>query len=130
MFIIIGLLALPVVIGKFFGQWEPRIANWNTGRLYFGDNFGPSFGPVCQGNGAESITGKNGKRFGSLVCKEIGFGKLEFIGLHAAYVSHMDGKTGYNATLYNESKLCIPSYRVSGATCKEGTNLLSSVRNG
>lgn len=59
------LLYLPVVFGNFYGQWIPRISNWNTGRLYFGDNYSfgvSSYGPVCQGTKDESISGENGQR--------------------------------------------------------------------
>ena len=107
---------------QFFGKWEIAIANWNTGRLYFADNYGfgaSSYGPVCQGTGDEAIRGENGDRFGQLVCAKLGFKSCQFIGLHDEYVSNdsITGKGVYNATLYEESKNCIPDYKVSGAKC-------------
>ena len=58
-------LYFSAVSGNFLGEWIPRLANWNTGRLYFGDNYSfgvYSYGPVCQGTREESISGPNGKR--------------------------------------------------------------------
>lgn len=103
---------------QFFGTWKVRAANWNTGRLYFGDNYGfgvSSFGPVCQGTGAESITGSNADRFGKLACVEMGFSDTSFlfIGLRNNYEKFM----GFTLP---DDKMCIPEYKAAGAIC--GTN--------
>jgi len=57
---------------EFYGTWHVRLSNWNTGRLYFADDYGTGptgFGPVCKGTKEEAIepTGKNGQRFGNRV---------------------------------------------------------------
>ena len=114
---------------EFFGTWHPRVANWNTGRLYFADSYGKtisSYGPVCQGTREEAIKGENGEIFGNVVCKELGFGNSAFVGLHREYVTFMqrNAYSGYNATLFDETKYCTPDYKISGAKCKPGHQTL------
>lgn len=38
---------------SFPGSYVVKLADWNTGRVYFGEDYGQgplSFGPVCAGN--------------------------------------------------------------------------------
>ena len=115
---------------QFFGSWKFRVANWNTGRLYAADNFAfgiMSFGPVCQGTGDERITGCNGQKLGNLVCKNIGFGNVRFIGLQSEYAEFMNGHAGYNETLYQQTKGCTPNYKIAGAKCKESSQAIGEV---
>ena len=69
-------------------RWKAKAAHWNTGRLYISRDYGYDvllFGSVCRGTGRDMIHGANGKIFGETLCKEMGFGNLEFIGTSKDY---------------------------------------------
>ena len=83
-----------VASASFDGKWNFRLANWNTGRIYaaqiYPGGFMGEFGRVCVGTGQQSILHEqNRKIFGNLVCEELGFGKLEFIGNEMDYYKFM-----------------------------------------
>ena len=123
-------VCLHLAAAEIVAKWHARVANWNTGRLYFGNGNGSNtllYGPVCQGSGDEAINGVNGDIFGNLVCRDLGFGDAKFIGFHREYVDFMNTNSysGYNATLFDETEYCTPDYAISGAKCNPGHKTLA-----
>ena len=99
--------------------WTFQVENFNTGRVLAAYNYGEgfafsSYGRVCSGSGSRSIRGKNGKKFGQLVCSMLGFGAVLFVGVEKEYRGFMAKRSRKNMPW---SSRCLPPYRISGATC-------------
>ena len=93
---------LEVSSAAFSRKWVVKLAHWNTGRVYFGPDYGrgpSSFGPVCLGTRDEQISGQNGRRFRNRVCKNLGFEPTspQFIGLRQEYIKFMKDKNLVNS---------------------------------
>lgn len=125
------LLLLAQSDAAFYGEWYFRAAHGNTGRLYALDDYGygsaGSWGPICQGNRREALTGQNGERFGKLACHAMGYGveSLKYIGLQDGYERYMARANsnvdcsvgGLDQSPNNEPTQCLPNYKIAGATC-------------
>ena len=112
-FYLVNSFALSGTLAQFFGDYQFRLQNYNTGRLFVREEtwFGKGpYGPVCRGTGNDIISGDNGDRFGRFVCKELGF-DFGFIGNAEFYEKKLRRKVS------DKSSACVPEYVISGANC-------------
>jgi len=80
----------------------PRASHWNTGMIFLAPKYSYgilSYGPVCSGTRDEQLSGENGKQFGNLVCKSMGFVEAEFLGLKSEYNKFMLNKTRHEMSV-------------------------------
>merc|ERR1712130_591175 len=119
-----GLLlavCIDVAAGQFFGEFLPKLMNYDTGMLYMGDKdtFGINkFGPVCIGTGERKLSGNNGELFGNITCKKMGFDSAAFVGLKDEYDDFMT-RNGYKhpGHLSSQCSMVVPEYMVAGGVC-------------
>jgi len=107
-----------------------RLANWNTGRIYIGDeySFGISgWGPVCLGTRDQALlwNTESGDIFAELVCKKANMGAVKFMGTKDEYFHYMKN-TNYDLEKLNTD--CIPDYKIAGGNCPANATSLEDCK--
>ena len=76
----------------------------------------------------ETIADENGDNFANLICQQLHFGRAKFIGTHDEYLNFMQKeKLGVNMQLAEDSKACIPEYKIAGGVCSNTAKSLNDV---